>query len=731
MKINHIKLTPSLLISLLVIVAFGISSCTKERIDAYDQQEKEYMDFALEIAPPGAYTAPTKALTDAQQNAINSAVVLVYQNNILLYHKTGTISDIDGVKKRVQVQLKTSKTETDLFDIMVIGNPPMEFNLANYVGKTKDEFKAIYNASIPLGMKWTGVFRMYGEAKQTLIKPTTNNFKIQMLRSLARIDVGAGVYNESTDTWAGLTDFVLSQVQVINTRSKFAVIPTVTVFNEGGNIKVETPTVPASSVVQGDVTKAFHYSDDITDGKYLKSSMFISESNAADKVSLIIGGSYKGGATTYYRVDMCVPSKTTPGSYDYLDILRNHLYRLSITKVTGAGYATAQDAQNSVPMNIVTTLTPIDEGDFGDVVFNESSYIMTTVSQVEIIATPDGVKSFDLFNVKAGFPSGVTATVTGPGISTPITLTNNAKTLISAVIPSGITGGEYTVAVGRLVKKIKLFVILPIAVDAHFDVLPYMNVASITIDNPQPWVTLSPNMVYNPAEQQSVTINGNAQGKAYIHFDENIATTGNPRIVKVTVKRANGTTERVAFEQRNLSGMVLGYFGGAKDNYGYTKLVAVESIEEYAVRKYDDTSIGSVRIGFLWGFNNITTGIVDSEYGKTGTIALAKRSDSGIAGPYTIYNNYAARYCYDKNRDTNGNGVIDDSEVVWYLPAKNQLLSVWVAHSAVTTPFNAAYYYWSATESGSTGNWLVYFTTGAMFNRTKDLNIAVRCLREL
>lgn len=43
---------------------------------------------------------------------------------------------------------------------------------------------------------------------------------------------------------------------------------------------------------------------------------------------------------------------------------------------------------------------------------------------------------------------------------------------------------------------------------------------------------------------------------------------------------------------------------------------------------------------------------------------------------YTI----AARACYDLNRDENGNGLIDGNELIWYLPASNQLIGIYVGN---------------------------------------------------
>lgn len=711
-----------------VALALALSSCTKEPLLSAEQPEKEYMDFSLELTPPGAFAAPTKAMTPAQQNAINRAEVLVFQNNILLYHKTGEVSDIDGVKKRVKVQLKTSKTESDMFDIMVIGNPPSDFSFGTYVTKTKDALKAAFTVSA-VG-KWSGSeFVMYGEALQTLIKPTTNNFKIQMLRSLARVDIGVGVYNEVTDSWAGLgATFSLTEVRVVNSRDKFAAIPSATTFNSTGNVKVSAPTIPSGTKPQGTTAAtATKYSDatEITAvdgrGRHTKSAIFIAEApNTTDRVTLLVGGSYNGGATTYYRIDMCVVRAGAPGNYDYLNILRNHLYRINITSISGAGFTDPQEALTSAPINITTTLTPIEEGGSGDVIFDANNSITTDVSGVQIYANPDGVKTYTIATVKANFVAGVAATVTGTGISGTLNLVSGVSRTITAAIPANTTTGSYTIKVGRLTKVIPLT--MQAAIDAHFDFLPFQNVASITVKDPRPWLTLSQNMTYVKGEQQSASVTGNAQGKAVIHLDENISTTDAPRTAEALVLRNNnlGTT-RVVLEQVNLSGMVMGLFGGAKNDYGYTKQLAVESVEEFK-----GTSLESMP----WGFYTIVTSVTNIELGTAGTITLARRTDSGIDPPYSIYNNYAARYCYDKNRDTNGNGTIEDSEIVWYLPARNQLMGAWIVHNGMSKPFKLEKY-WSATEYIIYHSLYVSFADGSTNFNNKNIDYRVRCVREL
>ena len=41
---------------------------------------------------------------------------------------------------------------------------------------------------------------------------------------------------------------------------------------------------------------------------------------------------------------------------------------------------------------------------------------------------------------------------------------------------------------------------------------------------------------------------------------------------------------------------------------------------------------------------------------------------------HPIYRTSAARYCHEKNRDLNGDGIIDDSETYWYLPSAHELI---------------------------------------------------------
>ena len=74
----------------------------------------------------------------------------------------------------------------------------------------------------------------------------------------------------------------------------------------------------------------------------------------------------------------------------------------------------------------------------------------------------------------------------------------------------------------------------------------------------------------------------------------------------------------------------------------------------------------------------------------SGSFPLAPYSGQTSGSPYyhppmgynmyhPIYRTSAVRYCHEKNRDVNGDGIIDDSEADWYLPSLFEVDLMWIA----------------------------------------------------
>lgn len=224
----------------------------------------------------------------------------------------------------------------------------------------------------------------------------------------------------------------------------------------------------------------------------------------------------------------------------------------------------------------------------------------------------------------------------------------------------------------------------------------------------------------------------------YLYANENITGSDRSILLRVTATDENDIsalkdpTKSITIDkiitQKTIS--ILGRFGGTTDStsadeYLYSQNLGVEHFEENAlVFRNEDQNLAQTAMP--WGFKNIVTGVNAKDYGLPNTKTLVARSDYGITGIYNpVYNTFAARYCYEKNRDINGNGRLDDSEIVWYLPAQNQLMAVWISYAAVPYPFNADNY-WSATENGCYNGWGVNFGNGYKADYGR-----VRCVRDL
>lgn len=96
---------------------------------------------------------------------------------------------------------------------------------------------------------------------------------------------------------------------------------------------------------------------------------------------------------------------------------------------------------------------------------------------------------------------------------------------------------------------------------------------------------------------------------------------------------------------------------------------------------------------------------------------------------HPIYKSSAARYCHEKNRDVNGDGIIDESEAHWYMPAAEQLLMAWIG--GLQDNFNLDSRYWSVSEMYHNANHYVEFMGGGSHYEFDHNRYSVRCVREL
>ena len=126
-------------------------------------------------------------------------------------------------------------------------------------------------------------------------------------------------------------------------------------------------------------------------------------------------------------------------------------------------------------------------------------------------------------------------------------------------------------------------------------------------------------------------------------------------------------------------------------------------------------------VGMQWATGNETTNVTDIWNGKGNTLALYNLNDETTTYP-------AATAAIEANSGTITD--ITDDNYIWYLPAQNQLMAMWVTNEALCNSL-ATDYYWSATEIFTGYAWYVDFNNGNTGTNTKPNSNRVRLVRDI
>lgn len=146
----------------------------------------------------------------------------------------------------------------------------------------------------------------------------------------------------------------------------------------------------------------------------------------------------------------------------------------------------------------------------------------------------------------------------------------------------------------------------------------------------------------------------------------------------------------------------------------------IEQIEETAATKnYGGTGTDSDN-----GYANIP------DYGSSSK--WSSYVSNGFSGAVSMANNYAVHQCLLRNRDENGDGIIDANELKWYLPAVNQCTYYWFGMNSlpedarITMTARTKNNYWSSTNIFAT--W--WAAEGSAYGSAEG-TCSVRCVRSL
>lgn len=138
----------------------------------------------------------------------------------------------------------------------------------------------------------------------------------------------------------------------------------------------------------------------------------------------------------------------------------------------------------------------------------------------------------------------------------------------------------------------------------------------------------------------------------------------------------------------------------------------VEQVDETAATTtFGISSGGSERLN---GYSNLKNAISStsswSRYINGEYLGYTSSESEIPSTAMTTYGKYAIYQCLSRNRDENGDGIIDDSELKWYLPAVDQCTAFWFGMNSLPESARIK----METETGSKNNY---------WNSTRTVNV--------
>lgn len=215
------------------------------------------------------------------------------------------------------------------------------------------------------------------------------------------------------------------------------------------------------------------------------------------------------------------------------------------------------------------------------------------------------------------------------------------------------------------------------------------------------WISLSKMNTYNididtrENVVQKATYEDISRQRFYVYTDENLSTTSRSVVLKVTHTPAEGSSGIVK------DTTVSRYYTYTQAGMIEVNGLWVESYEEYGMN-LDPYSSDQPTQGLQWGWHGTEINAYSTSDGQGNTNTIV--SLSGNPGDFTngsLYNDYAARYCYNKNKRQADGSIDPEYGVKWYMPSIDELrplTSSITASSASWGPVTmAGKGYWSST----------------------------------
>lgn len=393
-----------LCIPLLVLGVFS-ASCTDELssevVPGGGGGKGGESEVTLKLQVPGTDAgAKTRAVTEKEENEIDDLYVLAFKvdkdNNdeTFDYYVAAKKMSTSGTSGELSTWTASLKVKDYRQTFVMIANAQgttgkvneqIAALAGNSVGHSKMQMLAKLTETLSEDEKTKGFnadsngshhpFTMYGQTATTLITENGgHNLTVSMHRIMAQVRV---TFSREA---ANDVRFEAESVLLYNFNDRARVIPD----NLGvtGTDHVKSPTIPQGAVLlpakaDGKESVPTYAVDKAA--KKIDHAIYLFETaqpkdgteleKHVKRPCLIVKGKYQQEAKScYYRVDLAKPD--AGGAMEYMDVMRNHSYNVTISNVTDRGHDTPQEALESKPANITATVVEWNDAEMGDIDFD-------------------------------------------------------------------------------------------------------------------------------------------------------------------------------------------------------------------------------------------------------------------------------------------------------------------------------------------------------------------------
>lgn len=326
------------------VIIIGSTACQAEE-EILPAGGSETKNLTIRASIEGIASA-TKSLDESEQSMVETIDVMMFYaaDESFAYAVQGSNIVYDGSEIEFELALRESSSFSDTYIMVVLANADSEsiesVGLIEGVSTLEDLENGLVftpQTSWQSGDRIAMWCQMPSAVAVTATTLGSDFGNASLIRALARINIT----NSDTDK------FTLLGATVFNAPDKALAIPSCSNFSGSS---VSAPSVPSSAQTLDS------YSIKATNNS-IEGEIFVAEaenSSAADDSALyiVIEGCYLDNPASYYRIDIADESGR-------LDILRNHTYDLTITKVAKNGASSIEEAASGDPSDSPSSVTTV------------------------------------------------------------------------------------------------------------------------------------------------------------------------------------------------------------------------------------------------------------------------------------------------------------------------------------------------------------------------------------